>query len=439
MTSNLFSLSRVTIILAIWLGCYKTSLSQDGYLNRCNLELIKVNMEDIFSPPVASRIYVYPNIAAYEILCKKYKSLQPLAGQIKHLKPIPHPTASVDYSISAEVAFVSVAKKMIYSEYILEQFLQNELAIWSKKIKDTSLLQQSILYGNQVSAHIIQWLGEDNYSHTRTLERYVLSDSLGAWKPTAPEYMNALEPNWSMIRSMMSENPGYVRAIPNIAYSEDKNSTFYKNAMAVYNEAKTNDSNHIKTALYWDDNPNTAVVNGHLTYFIHKISPPGHWLSIASQQIYAKKLNEEKSIELFAMLSIASFEAFISCWNEKYMSNSVRPETYINRLIDSKWLPLIETPPFPEYTSGHSVTSAAASSMMATFLPLPHVFTDSTQLYLGLPTRTFNSFQEASNEASLSRFYGGIHYMPALKNGEQQGREVAQYILKTLKTRRSKR
>ena len=414
------------------------TLKADPYwLNRSLQALTAVVVEDIFTPPVASRVYTYPQIAAYEVLCHKYPSLQPLAGQITHLPALPKPTQKADLSLAAQVAYIEVGKKLVYSEYKLQDFLDTEIMVWKKKNGNkTALLQASIDYGKQAAAHIIQWMQGDRYTYTRTLERYVLADSSGAWKPTAPEYMNALEPNWPLIRSMVADNPGYVRAIPNIPYSEEKTSAYYRNAMAVFEVSREQDSVKIKTALYWDDNPNTAVVNGHLTYFVHKIGPPGHWMAITSQSIYARKLSEDKAAELLAMVSIGLFEGFLSCWNEKYQSNAVRPETYIHRLIDARWMPLIETPPFPEYTSGHSVISASAASMLTHYMPKPHRFTDSTQLYLSLPPRSFPDYLSAAQEASVSRFYGGIHYMPSLDNGHLQGKEVAAYILGRIKTRR---
>ncbi len=428
---------KKNLLVIVWLVLNHISVKADHhYLNRAHDALIAVVMEDIFTPPVASRVHVYPFVAAYEVLTHKYKHLKPLAGQISHLKTIPKPTDPlVNYSVAAQYAFIKVAQKLVYSEHLLGEFQEKENKLWLVSGVTPAQLKASEQYASQVATHIIEWLSADNYTYTRTLERYVLADSTGAWVPTAPEYMNALEPNWPLMRSMVSDKSNYVRAIPNIAYSEDKSSEYYNNAMKLYTNSLRKDSAHIKTAIYWDDNPNTAVVNGHLTYFIHKISPPGHWLCITSQQTYAKKLSEDQIAELFAMVSISLYEGFISCWAEKYISNAVRPETYINRLIDSKWLPLIETPPFPEYTSGHSVISAAAASMLTHYMPTPHRFTDSTQMYLSLPPRSFSSYLAAADEASVSRFYGGIHYMPALDNGNKQGKEVTAYILSRLHTR----
>jgi hypothetical protein len=263
----------------------------------------------------------------------------------------------------------------------------------------------------------------------------VLNDSLGAWKPTAPEYINALEPNWYLIRSLVFDSSTFIRALPNVVYCENKKSLYYKNAKAVYDVSQEKDSAKIKTALYWDDNPNTAIVKGHLTYFIHKVTPGGHWIKMTGQAIRKNKFSEDKAAEIYAMVSIAIFEGFLNAWNEKYLSNSVRPETYINRVIDAKWLPLIETPPFPEYTSAHSVISSAAAYMLTSYMPKPYAFTDSSQLYLSMPPRTFDSYIAASQEASISRFYGGIHFMPSLNNGLLQGKKVTEYILKNIHTR----
>jgi hypothetical protein len=140
-------------------------------------------------------------------------------------------------------------------------------------------------------------------------------------------------------------------------------------------------------------------------------------------------LDEFQSAEVFTYLALGIYEGFLSCWIEKYKSNAMRPETYINRLISPQWKSYIETPPFPEYTSGHSVVSSASSTILTALIKQPYAFTDSSEMYLDMPPRKFNSLREASNEASMSRFYGGIHFMPSLNNGVIQGNEVGNFIL----------
>jgi hypothetical protein len=117
---------------------------------------------------------------------------------------------------------------------------------------------------------------------------------------------------------------------------------------------------------------------------------------------------------------MAVADAFIACWGSKYRYNLVRPVTCIRAVIDPTWLPLLATPPFPEYTSGHSVQSAAAARVMTDlFGEVP--FTDHTHDERGLAPRAFDSFVQAAEEAAVSRLYGGIHFQPAIERGLEQG------------------
>jgi len=133
------------------------------------------------------------------------------------------------------------------------------------------------------------------------------------------------------------------------------------------------------------------------------------------------------------MTSIALFDAFISCWDEKYRSNLIRPETIINEHIDPAWVPLLQTPPFPEYTSGHSVISSASAVALTDLFGDQFAFVDSTEVEYGLPARSFGSFYEAADEAAISRLYGGIHYRPAIDNGVKQGKRFGAYLLVKVK------
>jgi hypothetical protein len=391
-------------------------------------------MEDLFTPPVASRVHVYPNIAAYEILCKKNTTMKSLSGQLKDLEIIPDPASKVDYFLSSCIAFTTVAKKLVYSEYLVTDFENAESELWLTTHKgDSVLLASSIDYGRLVGQKIIVWLKKDNYDYTRTLSRYVLSDTVGAWQPTGPDYANAVEPNWPLIRSMVFDSTTTIKCLPNIPYSEKKNSVYYKNAYSLYEQSLKLDTEKKVIANFWDCNPNITKSAGHFTYFIHKISPAGHWISITGQAVKNLQLDEYETARAYTMVTLGIFEGLKSCWTSKFNYNALRPETYINRLIAPTWKSFIETPPFPEYTSGHSVISSVAATILTSVIPQPYQFTDSTELYINLNPRHFNSFIEAAREASVSRFYGGIHFMPALDNGLVQGREVGEYILKNIK------
>lgn len=138
------------------------------------------------------------------------------------------------------------------------------------------------------------------------------------------------------------------------------------------------------------------------------------------------------SAKTYALTSIALFDAFISCWDEKYRSNLIRPETVINKHFDDTWVPLLQTPPFPEYTSGHSVISAAAGETLTHLFGDNFSFDDTVELAYGLPVRSFSSFRDAYQEAAISRLYGGIHYMPAIENGVIQGKKLGTFLIHSI-------
>ena len=170
-------------------------------------------------------------------------------------------------------------------------------------------------------------------------------------------------------------------------------------------------------------------------YATKKITPGGHWIGIVG--IAARKANSSyiETVEAYALTSIALFDGFISCWDEKYRSILIRPETVINEEIDPDWLPYLQTPPFPEYTSGHSVISTSAAVMLTSIYGENFSFNDSTEVIYGLPVRNFDSFIDASSEAAISRLYGGIPYMPAIPEGVSQGKKVCNLIVSRINTR----
>ena len=205
-------------------------------------------------------------------------------------------------------------------------------------------------------------------------------------------------------------------------------SDFYKEVIEVYETVNALDEEKKEIAQFWDCNPYVSHHKGHVMFATKKITPGGHWMGIAA--IASKKDSADimKAATTYALTSIALFDAFISCWDEKYRSNLIRPETVINRHIDEDWVPLLQTPPFPEYTSGHSVISGAAAVMLTHIFGDNFSFDDTVEVEYGLPVRSFNSFIEASDEAAISRLYGGIHYLPACEVGIKQGRELGIHL-----------
>ena len=165
-----------------------------------------------------------------------------------------------------------------------------------------------------------------------------------------------------------------------------------------------------------------------------KITPGGHWIGITKIAAKQAQSNMDESINAYARVSIALFDGFISCWNTKWNTLIVRPETIINEFIDETWLPLLQTPPFPEYTSGHSVISRASAVALTDIYGDNFSFADTTEEVYGLGVRSYSSFIEASEEAAVSRLYGGIHYRRAIDEGVKQGDAVGKFLVEKLKT-----
>ena len=398
--------------------------------------LTDVIVHDIFSPPVASRIYAYTSIVGYEVLALQDSSFQSLAGQLNELEPMPKPQQKVNYEIAAVQAMLLVGRKLIFSEDKMDEFIDS----WHKELKDqgvsSSELENSLAYGEQAAQHILDWADHDNYKQTRTFEKYPVREEEGRWQPTPPAYIEAIEPHWNDIRPFVLDSSTQFVPVRPTAFSLDKKSDFFKEVKEVYETANNLTPEQSEIAGFWDCNPYVMNVHGHVMFATKKITPGGHWMGIAKIVCQQDSLSLMESAEIYAVTSIALADGFISCWDEKYRSNLIRPETVINKYMDEEWLPLLQTPPFPEYTSGHSVISSAASVALTSLMGDNYHFVDSTEVKYGLTVRSFSSFYDASAEAAISRLYGGIHYRPAIENGLAQGRKVGEWVVENVKTRR---
>lgn len=437
---KIFLIKLNYLILLLIVSC--TSLEYDDskfdnpqFIHNSIKNLTDVIVYDIFSPPVASRVYSYPIIAAYEILRQKdtlnYNSL---AYQLNGLKEIPKPQEPVNFNIAAIEAIRNIGKSLIFSEARYEKFYED---FYSNKIfKDLpkKILKNSKQYGLIVSEHILNWASKDNYNQTRTFPKYTIKSEDEFWKPTPPDYMDGIEPHWSKIRTMVIDSSSQFPAPKPFKVNLKKNSPFYGQLMEVYNVTTNLSDEQVEMAKFWDCNPYVSHHKGHAMFATKKITPGGHWIGITAIAGRTANSTFYEAVNAYANVSISLFDSFISCWDEKWRSILVRPETLINQHYDEEWLPLLQTPPFPEYTSGHSVISRAAAKALTKLYGENFKFTDTTEVAYGLPSRKYNSFIEASEEAAISRLYGGIHYRMAIEEGVVQGENVANFISENLET-----
>jgi len=249
--------------------------------------------------------------------------------------------------------------------------------------------------------------------------------------------MDGIEPAWRDIRTFVIDSAQQFRPPFPTTYDMEEGSEFYKEVMEVYDVVNQATDEEKEIASFWDCNPYVLNVTGHIMHATKKITPGGHWIGITSIACRQQKSSIMESTVAYMMTSLALADGFISCWDEKYRSNLTRPETVINEHIDEEWLPILQTPPFPEYTSGHSVISGASAIVLTSLFGDDFEFDDDTEVEFGLPVRKFKSFLHASDEAAISRLYGGIHYMPAIDNGVTQGRALGKYIVDKISLKNS--
>lgn len=418
-------------------GDYRTQRSDPKLLHAAVQDLTNVIVYDIFSPPQASRAYAYATIAAYEALRPDYASkYRSFAGQLNGLTPPPAPSPDSQYlPLSSVHAFMQVSKALTFSTARMDSLRKAMDDRYRQMGIPDTIYNRSIAYGDTVAKHILAWARKDNFLQTRGMSKYTVTSATGRWVPTPPAYMDAIEPNWGKVRPFVLDSASQFKPPPPYVFDTARTSPFYRQLKEVYDVKQTLTDDQRALTAFWDCNPYVMNVRGHAMFATKKVTPGGHWMAIAG--IASRKAGADmmQSAEAYALTAIALADGFISSWDEKFRSNVIRPETAINKYLDEAWEPLLQTPPFPEYTSGHSVISTAAATVLSNVYGPAFPFSDSSELAYGLTARSFPSFNAAAAEAAISRLYGGIHYRQAIEEGIKQGRQVGELVVARVKTR----
>ena len=429
-------------------GCRKTStpeeynkLASDPHLfHDLGIHLTNVIIHDIFKPPVASRIYGYSYIAAYEALVPGHSEYQSLSGQLNGFEPTPQPEAGKDYCfpLASAKAFALVGRTLTFSGDMWDDYEKDFFRKYEEMGIPSDVIERSVAYGEQVANHVIAYSSKDNYKQIRGF-RYTVTNEPGTWVPTPPAYADACEPMWNTVRPFTLDSVRQFVCPPPAKYDLNENSEFMKLTREVYEIGKNLTEEQRTTAYFWDDNAFVTNVVGHVMFANKKMTPPGHWLAIARIVAEQKDLSLIEATEAYALGSIALYDAFISCWDEKYRSIRIRPETVINNGWDPEWRPYLETPPFPEYVSGHSSISASCGTVLTHLLGDNVAFTDTTEKKYGHGVKSFKSFKDAYWDASYSRMYGGIHYRDGVEEGTHLGEAIGEWVWKKVKTRKDRK
>jgi PAP2 superfamily protein len=379
--------------------------------------LMETVRDEQLSPPIASRIYAYTGIALYEAVVPSMPQNRSLSGQLHAMPQMPRTDASLtyDWPLVANSALAAVASGLFQntSETALQRFaaLRDAIELERGEIVPVNVFNRSREQGEALAGVVLQWATADNYAATRELSYTLPTGNPAFWVPL--DGQRPLEPFWGNLRTFALPLVSSCDVPLNIEFSTDAASEFYAQADEVRAVGASLTPEQQAIALFWADQPGETA------------TPPGHWVSIENKMVDQLGLSLGRAAEMYALTGIVLADSFISAWEVKYRVQLIRPITYIDAYIDANWKPLINTPPFPEYPSGHSAASGAAATVL-TDLFGEVAFSDNTHLTRMLPQRSFTSFQQAAEEAAMSRLYGGIHYRVSIENGLAQGRCVGQ-------------
>ncbi len=378
----------------------------------------RLTQAERLSPPVASRAFGYDGVALYEAVVPGMPGYRSLAGQLNGLDELPKPRgAGLHWPTAANAALATVMQEMYRAEASRHAILALEREIGDRFRAELppQKYDRSVEWGRDIGTAVVEWSSHDGFDvHNNCAFTPPVGPAL--WVPTPPGFQaNPLQPCWGRVRPFALTDGSACNAAPHPAYSEDPSSPFYAEAVEVAETVNTLTDEQLTIALYWADDPGTTG------------TPPGHSVAIARQVLEVEEASLAGAAETYAKVGMAVADAFISCWFTKYHYNLLRPITYVHRVIDADWAIPLNTPPFPEYTSGHSVQSGASAQVL-TDLFGDLAFTDHTHDELGFAPRSFDSFHDAADEAAISRLYGGIHFRSGIVVGVEQGRCVGRAV-----------
>ncbi|WP_346319952.1 vanadium-dependent haloperoxidase [Chitinophaga sp. YIM B06452] len=367
-----------------------------------------------------SRHYAYAGIAAWESIApgvrghewvtQKWNGLNSLAGKAHHRKYY--------WPANANAALASINRAMFPNASAADKSavdsLENAFNEEFRQKTDEQTMTNSIQFGRQTAEAVFAWAQTDGAKDASS--PYTRPEGEGLWKPTPPAFAPAATPYWGKNRPVVAGSIAGAQCPAPMAYSAAAGSPFYKMVLKVCDSSKVLTDGQKQMAQFWRDVPG--------------VSSPGHWVSILHQALGIAKPSLAKGALAYALSGAAVNDALIACFKDKYKYNLVRPVTYIQEITgDMIWAPYLGTPAHPEYPSAHSSLSAGAATVLQELFGELHVFTDHTYDYMGFSPRSYPSFAAIAQEAGLSRFYAGIHYLPSVEAGLQQGIKVGENIL----------
>jgi PAP2 superfamily protein len=377
-----------------------------------------------FSPPVASRAFGYAGLGLYEGLVPGMDGFRSLGGVLQGTGHVPSAGKNQSYvwPSVANAALASILRSLFPTapagHLAAVDALENRFADRFRRGVPPGVDARSVARGRDVAAAVFDWSKTDggHEGYLRNFPPYTPPAGPGLWVRTPSGFASALQPFWGRNRCFAIGGGAACGPGDPPSYSEAPGSAFHHEALEVYEAVNGRSVEQEAIARFWSDDPGATA------------TPPGHSISITTQVLRREGSSLATAAEAYARVGMAVCDAFVACWHQKYIYNLLRPVTYVQRLLDPNWLPILVTPPFPEYPSGHSVQSGAAFQILTDLFGRDYRFTDHTHDNRGLAARSFGSFFEAADEAAISRVYGGIHFRAAIVNGVAQGKCIGSAV-----------
>jgi len=381
-----------------------------------------------YTAPVASRTYNYLSIGMYEASLGLLPGNYSLENQIyAYKKP------QLDgINIQSYPSFVNAINYYLVLHFFKNMSPTYKLKVESlfKKLNKHCFLRKKNDLDKEVKSLVQAILsvaksdGASNAWNNNFPSDYTPPNCDACWVKTSPGYISALQPYWGDNKLMIRKNRVISENIPFLPFSTDTNSAFYTEVDTIFKMYKKLDQHKINTAKYWDD---AAGVSG---------TPVGHLYHIACQTAKNQNLDLQKTVELYTLLGISLNDAVIESWRLKYSYNLIRPITYIQKHISPQFSTPIPTPPFPEFPSGHSYQAGASNQVFNYIFGDKLSISDNAnerRVDINGAVRNFPNFNQMAEEMSISRFFGGIHYLHTLTISLEYGRRIGKNTLSSIK------
>ncbi|MDB5236406.1 MAG: hypothetical protein JWR44_3399 [Hymenobacter sp.] len=399
------------------------SYSADVATKWADVELMLIRKGTGFTPPVASRALGYAGVALYEAVVPGMSGYQSLGGQLTGLNALPRPEAGQRYNwnVAANAAEAAIIKSLFGNATAAQRVTIDSLeTALNLPYRSTAEFERSVKFGQQIGLAIFDWSrtdgGHEGYL-TNQPTSYLPPVGVGLWLPAPGAAGRAIQPYWGQNRLFVPANAAMPMPTLAYSYSSQAGAPYYLQVQEVYNTSRTLTAAQRATALYWADGGAT-------------ISPPGHSVSITGIVLRDRKASLAAAAEAYARVGMAVADAFVGCWKCKYQYNWQRPVAAVQAMFDPAWQPLIPTPPFPEFVSGHATQSGAASQVLADLFGTQTAFVDNTHQArgTGYEPRSYPSFAAFADEAAISRLYGGIHFRSSNEIGIAEGQKVGRNV-----------